>query len=74
MPLRKQDLYAWCILHEEFQQANDPGSVRPGERWTLRRPEILTLQMLFLQRLFFEVPLRAAFAKSQARVSSMRPG
>jgi hypothetical protein len=45
-----------------------------GEGWTLRRPEILTLQMLFLQRLFFEVPLPAAFAKSQARVNSMRPG
>ena len=37
-------------------------------------PKILTLQMLFLQRLFFEVPLRAAFAKSQARVNSMRSG
>jgi len=37
-------------------------------------PKILTLQMLFLQRLFFEVPLRAAFAKSRARANSMRPG
>jgi hypothetical protein len=37
-------------------------------------PKILTLQMLFRQRLFFEEPLRAAFTNSQAHANSMRPG
>ena len=50
------------------------GMDRPADGGPCEGPKILTLQMLFLQRLFFEEPLRAAFTNSQARANSIRPG
>jgi hypothetical protein len=73
---RHRIVLCMCILRGHFQQSSDP---REGLAWRTEGalcegPKILTLQMLFLQRLFFEVPLRAAFAKSLARANSMRSG